>query len=241
MDHAARAKKALEGLIYSPKPGSDVAGDVANDGASAAGAPADATLFSMLLDFQVRCKAAPINDLSDHPMQRHCHLLVTPSGISMKMLLQYTLAQWQCPPPCVIITMRMQDSTDEGAPKARPWERSDLVRRLRSFRPATWFCKPAPAGPTECARRGWVNAGQDLLSCEVHLNSWLRSAAAHTNGMSGSATVLHSSLHLHRTLRPLLLCTTMCSVMHVASCVIAVLQGEACLFAAGRPVTRGDQ
>jgi hypothetical protein len=63
----------------------------------------------------------------------------------------------------------MQDAGDEGAPKARPWERGDLVRRLRSFRPATWFCKPAPAGPIECARRGWVNAGQDLLSCEVRL------------------------------------------------------------------------
>lgn len=57
----------------------------------------------------------------------------------------------------------------EAAPKARPWERADLWRRLRSFRPATWFCKPAAAGPVECARRGWVNAGQDLLSCEVGL------------------------------------------------------------------------
>lgn len=60
----------------------------------------------------------------------------------------------------------MQDAA-EAAPKARPWERGDLWRRLRSFRPATWFCKPAAAGPVECARRGWVNAGQDLLACEV--------------------------------------------------------------------------
>jgi len=53
------------------------------------------------------------------------------------------------------------------APKARPWEREDLWRRLRTFRAGSWFCKPPPAGPVECARRGWVNAGQDLLSCEV--------------------------------------------------------------------------
>jgi hypothetical protein len=73
MDHAARAKKALEGLIYSPKSGSDATGDVANGGASTAGAPADAALFSMLLDSQVRCRAAVIDDPSDHCMQRHGH------------------------------------------------------------------------------------------------------------------------------------------------------------------------
>lgn len=82
MDHAARAKKALEGLIYSPKSGADAAGDIANGGASAAGAPADAALFSMLLEPQVRCKAATTDGLSDHCMQRHGHWFIMPPNIS---------------------------------------------------------------------------------------------------------------------------------------------------------------
>jgi C3HC zinc finger-like len=205
MDHAARAKKALEGLIYSPKSGSDAAGDVANGGASPAGAPADAALFSMLLESQVRCRAATTNGLSDHRKQRHCHFLahtathqhqkasaVHPLGVAMWTLMRIEAHVYG------------QDARDEGAPKARPWERSDLVRRLRSFRPATWFCKPAPAGPIECARRGWVNAGQDLLSCEVHIYTVVCGQVQQTQlGMSASAAVLHSSLHLHRPLLPL--------------------------------------
>jgi C3HC zinc finger-like len=114
------------------------------------------------------------------------------------------------------------------------------VRRLRSFRPATWFCKPAPAGPIECARRGWVNAGQDLLSCEVHVNMCLQLGAAH---------ILHC---LHEPLcctftapapdsPAAVACTTACSMKHVACYVTAVLQGEARIFAASDPVTRGDE
>ncbi|KAK9846448.1 hypothetical protein WJX81_004029 [Elliptochloris bilobata] len=51
--------------------------------------------------------------------------------------------------------------------QCRPWDRGDLLRRLQSFRPATWFCKPACAGPVACARRGWANTGLDQLTCET--------------------------------------------------------------------------
>jgi len=53
------------------------------------------------------------------------------------------------------------------ARQCRPWDRGDLLRRLQTFRPATWFCKPACAGPVECARRGWANTDLDMLTCEV--------------------------------------------------------------------------
>ncbi|PSC71587.1 C3HC zinc finger-isoform 2 [Micractinium conductrix] len=50
--------------------------------------------------------------------------------------------------------------------KGRPWDRTDLFRRLATFKSSTWFCKPACIGPVECARRGWMNTGPDLLTCE---------------------------------------------------------------------------
>ena len=53
------------------------------------------------------------------------------------------------------------------ARQCKPWDRGDLLRRLQSFQPATWFCKPACAGPVACARRGWANTGLDQLTCEV--------------------------------------------------------------------------
>lgn len=50
----------------------------------------------------------------------------------------------------------------------RPASRDDFARRLCSFRNAAqWFGKPVTAGPVACARRGWRNAGVDLLECEV--------------------------------------------------------------------------
>lgn len=53
MDHAARAKKALERLIYSPR-SCDGASDAAADvDAVVAGAAADAALFSPLHELQV--------------------------------------------------------------------------------------------------------------------------------------------------------------------------------------------
>ena len=54
-----------------------------------------------------------------------------------------------------------------AAGRGRPWDRSDLFRRLATFKASTWFCKPEPIGPVACARRGWTNTGPDLLTCEV--------------------------------------------------------------------------
>eukprot|EP00887_Chlorella_sp_A99_P002011 scaffold18.g2011.t1 len=50
--------------------------------------------------------------------------------------------------------------------RGRVWDRGDLFRRLATFKAATWFCKPDPISPVECARRGWVNTGVDVLTCE---------------------------------------------------------------------------
>lgn len=53
MDHAARAKKALEGLIYSPRSNGAATDADAGVGATAGGAAADAALFSPLHELQV--------------------------------------------------------------------------------------------------------------------------------------------------------------------------------------------
>ncbi|KAF3776286.1 NIPA-like protein [Nymphaea thermarum] len=51
-------------------------------------------------------------------------------------------------------------------PLCRPWERSDLLRRLASFKPSNWFCKPKVAGSLACACRGWVSVDIDKIACE---------------------------------------------------------------------------
>lgn len=48
----------------------------------------------------------------------------------------------------------------------RPWDRGDLMRRLASFKSMTWFAKPQVISALNCARRGWVNADTDTISCE---------------------------------------------------------------------------
>eukprot|EP00439_Symbiodinium_sp_Y106_P061867 s296_g9.t1 len=50
--------------------------------------------------------------------------------------------------------------------KCRPDDPADFLQRLQSFRPAWWFHKPAGISPLDCARRGWVNTGLDMLRCE---------------------------------------------------------------------------
>ena len=54
-----------------------------------------------------------------------------------------------------------------GAPPAscRPWDRSDLLLRLATFRARTWFAKPAVCSAGACARRGWHNVSQNVLEC----------------------------------------------------------------------------
>eukprot|EP00898_Chlorokybus_atmophyticus_P004921 jgi/Chlat1/542/Chrsp103S01116 len=58
-----------------------------------------------------------------------------------------------------------QSSSKQSA--CRPWDRSDLMTRLATFKPTLWFAKPEPAGPVECARRGWAVVEMDLLECEA--------------------------------------------------------------------------
>lgn len=57
---------------------------------------------------------------------------------------------------------------DPNCPRGsgRPWDRGDLFRRLKTFRPATWFAKPESISASECARRGWENTEVDKLTCE---------------------------------------------------------------------------
>ena len=47
----------------------------------------------------------------------------------------------------------------------RPWNYSDFLDRLSSFTSMTWFAKPTLISALECARCGWVNDGQDQLTC----------------------------------------------------------------------------
>jgi len=55
----------------------------------------------------------------------------------------------------------------DGNWKCRPGNVDDFKRRLRTFQVPWWFNKPLCVSPIECARRGWVNAGEDTLSCEL--------------------------------------------------------------------------
>ncbi|MQL70786.1 hypothetical protein Taro_003141 [Colocasia esculenta] len=56
--------------------------------------------------------------------------------------------------------------TREGrTPPCRPWDRSDLMKRLATFKAMTWFGKPKAIDPVNCARRGWVNVEVDTLAC----------------------------------------------------------------------------
>lgn len=56
----------------------------------------------------------------------------------------------------------------------RPWEQQDLLHRLHTFKPRTWFGKPAHINALVCARHGWINHGADKLSCEVKACQKLR-------------------------------------------------------------------
>ncbi|KXZ42113.1 hypothetical protein GPECTOR_202g375 [Gonium pectorale] len=53
-----------------------------------------------------------------------------------------------------------------SAKRFRPWEQSDLHKRLETYKDLTWWRKPASVGPVPCALRGWTNTGIDTLRCE---------------------------------------------------------------------------
>ncbi|KAH9318648.1 hypothetical protein KI387_020417, partial [Taxus chinensis] len=52
-------------------------------------------------------------------------------------------------------------------PSCRPWERADLLKRLATYKPATWSGKHKVASSLACARRGWVNVDVDTIACEA--------------------------------------------------------------------------
>ena len=58
-------------------------------------------------------------------------------------------------------------SPDQQSARYRPWEQKDLLSRLRTFKPRTWFGKPLQVNAVSCARHGWINSGPDTLKCEV--------------------------------------------------------------------------
>ncbi|CAM8919384.1 unnamed protein product [Rhodiola kirilowii] len=51
-------------------------------------------------------------------------------------------------------------------PKCRPWDRTDLIKRLATFKAMTWFAKPKVVDAVNCARRGWINVDLDIIACE---------------------------------------------------------------------------
>ena len=46
-----------------------------------------------------------------------------------------------------------------------PWSRDQFHERLETFKPSTWFDKPKMVNAVECAKRGWINKGDDRLEC----------------------------------------------------------------------------
>ncbi|MEW5304402.1 MAG: hypothetical protein WDW36_007013 [Sanguina aurantia] len=57
-------------------------------------------------------------------------------------------------------------SKPPAPPRYQPWDQPSLHRRLDTYRPLTWFSKPASVGPVVCASRGWKNESRDTLCCE---------------------------------------------------------------------------
>ncbi|KAF9351759.1 hypothetical protein BGX26_010270 [Mortierella sp. AD094] len=65
-------------------------------------------------------------------------------------------------PPCVAGTNEPLNSSKK---KYMPWSREQFHERLETFKPSTWFDKPKIVSPVECAKRGWINKGNDRLEC----------------------------------------------------------------------------
>lgn len=63
--------------------------------------------------------------------------------------------------------VRVPTSSMGSVPQCRPWDRSDLMRRLATFKAMTWFGKPKAVSPVNCARRGWINVEMDVICCEA--------------------------------------------------------------------------
>ncbi|KAF8932711.1 hypothetical protein BGZ47_011237 [Haplosporangium gracile] len=57
------------------------------------------------------------------------------------------------------------DSTGSTKMRYLPWSRDQFHERLETFKPSTWFDKPKLVNAVECAKRGWINKGDDRLEC----------------------------------------------------------------------------
>ncbi len=79
-------------------------------------------------------------------------------------------------------------------PACRVWDRSDLLRRLQSYKASTWFCKPPGAAPLDCARRGWINTSLDMLTCEVTPTPGFMRPSLHCTSTHGNHVVSHGTI-----------------------------------------------
>ncbi|KAG9062322.1 hypothetical protein KI688_005236 [Linnemannia hyalina] len=57
------------------------------------------------------------------------------------------------------------DSAGSTRMRYLPWSRDQFHERLETFKPSTWFDKPKLVNAVECAKRGWINKGDDRLEC----------------------------------------------------------------------------
>ncbi|KAF9107262.1 hypothetical protein BGX29_006781 [Mortierella sp. GBA35] len=73
-----------------------------------------------------------------------------------------TTALEQTPQPPLV---KRAGSTVSDKMRYLPWSRDQFHDRLETFKPSTWFDKPKLVNPIECAKRGWINKGDDRLEC----------------------------------------------------------------------------
>lgn len=72
-------------------------------------------------------------------------------------------------------------SPDQQPARYRPWEQKDLLNRLKTFRPRSWFGRPLQVNAISCARHGWINSGPDTLKCEVPNKHVITSASSRSD------------------------------------------------------------
>lgn len=78
------------------------------------------------------------------------------SSVGQSVLAQADLSGLQHPAGWARTTV--PDSQSSSSP-------SGLLERLLTYKPSTWFAKPAALSPTDCASRGWVNSRLNTLDC----------------------------------------------------------------------------
>lgn len=86
------------------------------------------------------------------------------------------------------------DADGKTFARCRPWSRSDLHERARTFKTSTWFAKPPQISPLQCARFGWINTGHDRLTCTWCSTGLLMPTSAVSFGSSFSASGSSTSM-----------------------------------------------